>query len=173
MNTGWGRSLRLSFCLHPCMLQRDRSQGAICLIGPFCLLCCDRASVIWSHIVQDTRSPTLSTLRVERNPEWKSGPALVLKETAILLKGFCNNSSNEMNSASSVLTLPLCLTAQWKFYRVWTYMVITLLAVKDVFGSVAMMSSTSLLSIVYRLDSKIANKSDFVLFIYCHVSAKL
>lgn len=78
-----------------------------------------------------------------------------------------------MNSASSVLTLPLCLTAQWKFYRVWTYMVITLLAVKDVFGSVAMMSSTSLLSIVYRLDSKIANKSDFVLFIYCHVSAKL
>lgn len=44
-------SLFTSFCA----VAREGS-GAICLIGSFCLRCCDRASVISSHIVQDVRS---------------------------------------------------------------------------------------------------------------------
>lgn len=32
--------------------------GAICLIGSFCLQCCDRASVISSHIVQGRTLPS-------------------------------------------------------------------------------------------------------------------
>lgn len=63
-------------------IEREGS-GAICLIGSFSLQCCDRASVISSHIAQDGRSLALSTMRTE-NLKWKSGPVLVLQEMRLL-----------------------------------------------------------------------------------------
>lgn len=85
VSTGWGRSQRLFFCLHHCTLkqEREREVRAVRIIGSFRLLCCDSASVISSHVVQDTCSLTLSILRLE-NPKWKSGPVLVLQEMRLL-----------------------------------------------------------------------------------------
>lgn len=59
------------------------------------------------------------------------------------LKDVRTNSSSEMYGVSSNLTLPHCLTAQWKFYRVWAFIVIALPSVRAVFVSRTMMTLTS------------------------------
>lgn len=71
------------------------------------------------------------------------------------LKDVLTNSSNEMYSISSNLTLPLCLTVQWKVYRVWAFIVIALLSVREVFVSLTMMNLTSFVC-VPTLENKTA-----------------
>lgn len=62
---------------------RERS-GAICLIGSFCLQCCDRAErYLQPYCTGRTLPHTFPLMRTE-NLKWKSAPALVLQEMRLL-----------------------------------------------------------------------------------------
>lgn len=93
---------------------REREVTTIHLIGSFCLLCCDRASVISSHIVQDMCSFTLSMLRLE-NPKRKFGPVLVRQEIRHLLK--IRPYQQQLDALHILRSDPTTITVQGKFYR--------------------------------------------------------
>lgn len=107
-STGWGSSQRLSLLFTSFHSGAREGSGAICLIGSFCLRCCDRASVISSRTAQDVRSLTLF-----RNEDGKSRmeiwPSAGASGNETPLKGVLTNGSNEMYSISSNLTV------LWKF----------------------------------------------------------
>lgn len=92
--------------------------GAICLIGPFWLGCCDRASVISPHTGQGVRSLCTFHNGGGKSPVEIWPQPSVFQEASLRRALAAAAAATRRYSVFSKLSPLLCLTVCWKLYRV-------------------------------------------------------